>query len=64
LTRAIEVAEMKAEVAPDIVEQVKTYVRSHPWTAWPTIIFLSVTLIIAAANNIIEFIEKIRTWLS
>ena len=60
--REIEKNERESTSRVDIIEQVKNHVRKSPWTAWPIIVFLGLSLLISFLNSLVELIEKIRNW--
>ena len=62
--RQIEKQQQNSLASPDIIEQIKTHVRKNPWTAWPIIVFIVLSLLIPFLNSLVELIEKIFGWFS
>jgi hypothetical protein len=58
-SREIDSARKEALAPKDIVEQVTSAFRRRPWTAWPIVIVLGLTVVFTFVNQIIQFLKNI-----
>jgi hypothetical protein len=59
IAREIEHQEAKSQERKDIVELVKLTLRKHPFTAWAFLIGVGLLGLLAAANQVISFLQNI-----
>jgi hypothetical protein len=59
ISREIDPARKEASAPKDIVEQITNTFRSHPWTAWPIVIILGLTVVFTFVNQLIQLLKNV-----